>query len=386
MLDTLLANWNQGYEAISRFGQDSNDHAWRRQYHPELSPIGWHIGHTVFIESYWIREQVLGDASSTEHLKQDYFPWLSDKPGRGQRLPQRDELLAMNHDTHRENRALLGDLLSSGHVHPLLENCYLLLFLTQHHWQHCETLQQILQQRALQDNTQDDYVIPAPLSPCPPKQPDLSIAACKTHIGTSYNPAAYDNELLQHEIALLDYSISTTPVSNAEYMGFMLSGGYQNQELWTADGWAWKQQLNTHAPNHWRENHQGWFAINAEGANNLIASDAVYGINLFEAQAFARYAGCRLPTEQEWEHAARTQGADTLHTGQAWEWCSNTFYPYPGFQAFPYDAYSKEWFDGKHYSLRGGGLYTHDLIKRISFRNFYSADKRHIFSGLRLAK
>jgi iron(II)-dependent oxidoreductase len=128
------------------------------------------------------------------------------------------------------------------------------------------------------------------------------------------------------------------------------------------------------------------------GAYDLPGDAAVSGISYYEAQAYVQwlkqtrpdsFADVRLPHEYEWEIARRLQLLEDC--GQAWEWCSNTFHPYPGFQAFPYDRYSKAWFDGNHFTLRGGSLQTRPAIKRPAFRNFYNADKRHIFAGLRLA-
>ena len=108
----------------------------------------------------------------------------------------------------------------------------------------------------------------------------------------------------------------------------------------------------------------------------------MYGISFHEAQAFSHWARARLPHEHEWEAAVKSE---QLHnTGQVWEWCANTFHPYQGFSAFPYDEYSKPWFDDNHYVLRGASRHTRPEIRRASFRNFFNPDKRHIFAGLRL--
>jgi iron(II)-dependent oxidoreductase len=97
------------------------------------------------------------------------------------------------------------------------------------------------------------------------------------------------------------------------------------------------------------------------------------------------YAGCGLPHENAWEVAMRSDERLWKSTGQAWEWCNNTFYPYPGFRAFPYARYSTPWFDQRHYVMRGGSRYSGQSIRHRAFRNFYTADKRHVFAGLRLA-
>jgi formylglycine-generating enzyme required for sulfatase activity len=128
-----------------------------------------------------------------------------------------------------------------------------------------------------------------------------------------------------------------------------------------------------------------------EGPHALQADAPVYGVNYYEASAYTTwlrqsgsviFSGVRLPHEYEWEAAAQLEVLD--RRGEAWEWCGNTFHPYPGFTAFPYDGYSQAWFDGNHFVLRGGSLHTRPPIGRSTFRNFYNPDKRHIFSGLRV--
>ena len=108
----------------------------------------------------------------------------------------------------------------------------------------------------------------------------------------------------------------------------------------------------------------------------------MHGLSRFEAAAFARWAGGALPHEYQWEVARRRGVLDGV--GAAWEWCANAFHPYPGFRAYPYREYSAPWYDGRHFALRGGGRYTEPEIKRASFRNYYTADCRHIFAGVRL--
>lgn len=323
---------------------------------------------------------------ATSGLDQLYLPWLSPKTERGARLPAPATLLEQAQRLHQENQEHMHQYLVQGNKHPLLQDNYLLYFLIQHLQQHRETLLQILQYRALTNN-HDNYLTSNRLQATTPSQPTLAIAGGVTILGSSKTPWAYDNELTQHHVTLSPYKLAERPVSNSEYLGFMQAGGYQRAEYWSQTGWHWLQTQTLQAPLAWRQDAQGeWYHCDIEDNYALKPAAAVYGISYYEAEAYANYAGCRLPTEAQWEHAMRTLPLLANSCGQAWEWCANHFYPYPGFVAFPYEAYSQSWFDDKHYSLRGGSRFSAKLIKRLSFRNFYSADKRHVFAGLRLAQ
>jgi iron(II)-dependent oxidoreductase len=173
-------------------------------------------------------------------------------------------------------------------------------------------------------------------------------------------------------------------VSNAEYLAFMEDGGYRRQALWSDAGWQWRARLSRPQPEHWCRDAAGdWLQLTPGDALPLPADGSLIGSSYFEAEAYATWAGGRLPHEYEWE-AAAAQGL-LQGVGTVWEWCGNRFHPYPGFRAFPYEGYSVPWFDGGHHVLRGGSSYTQPCLRRATFRNFYTADKRHIFAGCRVA-
>lgn len=367
---------DQALQQCIKLAHGLPDTAWQYQSHRELSPIGWHIGHMVFVEYYWVYEQLLNSPVS-EAQKNFYFPWLSPKPDRGKQLPDRDSHLAQLLQMHQQT---LDALDNAGPGMQLMKDDYLLLFLIQHHKQHRETLHHVIMQHAL-NSYKESYSPETCITPCKAKHPDIVFEDGITLLGHGGGAIAYDNELPAHEHVLDNFAISRNPVSSAEYLGFIEDGGYRQQHNWSPDGWRWRTDNNITGPTHWRQHDNGrWYQVTGEGYKDLKASEPIYMLSHHEADAFANWAGFRLPTEWEWEHSHLQ-----LAWGSCWEWCSNTFYPYPGFRAFPYDGYSTPWFDNRHYTLRGASHVTSRWIKRPSFRNFYTADTRHIFSGLRLA-
>jgi len=352
-----------------------------KQYHPELSPLAWHLGHCAFIEAYWIREVVLGDNTITEPLKDLYLPWLSPKTKRTRRMPGYREQLNFSRTLFNEHLEILQHMTDKEKEHKLFDNNYLLHFLLQHNYQHIETMEQVLCQRAYQlnwDNPVSGFIEPSSYSAS-----SDSFDADEMVFGSEQSHMAYDNERPLYPARVKTFAMAQSATSNAEYLGFMESGGYTECRFWNDAGWQWLQTSKVSAPESWRKNNQGnWYCLTPAGPGELQPHEPVDGINLFEAQAFANYAGGRLPHEHEWEYAA---SHSDQQPSQAWEWCANIFFPYPGFESYPYDGYSLHWFDAKHHTLRGGSRYTAAPLRRPSFRNFYTPEKRHVFAGVRVA-
>lgn len=358
-----------------------NEHDYRAQFHPELSPLGWHLGHCLYIENYWLREVLDKDKSLTKGLDKLYIPEKSPKPERGKKLPAQKQMLSTAVEYQDNNALLLLEMMPPYSEQPLFENEYMQYFIIQHYAQHYETMQMVLQQRALQQDY-SDYVVQQILQPKQNMVAIQSISGGQYQVGSDSN-VAYDNERPRHGIQLNDFAIAERPASNAEYLGFIEDNGYQQQSLWSDEGWAWLQQHEVIAPEHWQQDqNENWFAISNEGAADLDPAHAVFGINHFEASAFARWSNARLPHEHEWEVALTEH--QLPNTGYVWEWCNNRFAPYPGFKAFPYDGYSRPSFEEPHFVLRGASHRSRVEIKRPSFRNFFGPDKRHIFAGCRL--
>ena len=374
--DLLLAQ-----ERVTTLVDTLDDDSYRKQHHPDLSPLGWHLGHCTFTESHWLQKIIGGDDRFTQPVAALYTPPETPKPLRGDQLPELDALVqwvqtlqAMNHEFLEARPTLLQD-------NPLMQDDYMLHFLIQHYSQHYENMLMILAQRAHAADP-GDFQVKKPIAAQRPDPKRIEIQSGHYRVG-GQPPIAYDNELPQQHATLGPYSIAERPVSNSEFLAFMQDDGYRRNDLWSDAGWRWLQQEKPSHPDHWSRNADGhWYGIAARGAYALADDDAVHGLSYFEADACARWAGGRLPHEHQWEVACKLQRLED--TGRAWEWCSNTIYPYDGYQSFPYDGYSQPWFDGDHFSLRGGSLHTQPSIKRASFRNFYQPHKRYIFAGLRL--
>ncbi len=235
----------------------------------------------------------------------------------------------------------------------------------------------------------------------------------------------FDNEKWAHRVALRPYAIAHVAVSNAEFAAFVDAGGYRRREFWTAEGWHWRSQLAAEAPAYWSRDHRQWLQRSYDEVKPLRPDAAVVHVNWYEADAWCRWAGRRLPTEAEWENAAASmpveqnlkriypwggQPPDSSRsnlygvtgdvapvsafaagdsawgcrqmTGNVWEWTADWFNPYPDFEPDPYKEYSEPWF-GNHRVLRGGSFATSAALLRNTWRNFYTPDRRDVFAGFR---
>lgn len=379
--DSLLDELQKTRSLLTENIRRTNGDDYRIQYHPELSPLGWHLGHCVYTELYWIRECILNEKQHSDHLKSLYTPELSPKPDRGGSLPELDSLCAWAETIQSENHALLSDIFASGDEHVLLENCYLLRFLIQHYAQHYETTLYVLALRVAV--IQNDYIVDSKPDSVPLSLATNTVSSGRYRIGSETAHVPYDNESPSFLAGIEEFNIGRRPVTNAEYLTFIHDGGYETPGYWTDEGWQWRTVNLIDRPLHWHRDVRGHF-YRTNGCNPApLASDQpVSGLSYHEALACANWAGARLPHEYEWETAKKLQLLED--DGLVWEWCSNYFHPYPQFVAFPYAGYSSPYFDDRHYSLRGGSIYTLDSVRRATFRNYYKPDCRHIHAGVRL--
>ena len=380
-MSVALYNQLQKYQnQVLQFCRD-NPELYNVQFHPDLSPLGWHLGHCVYTEGYWIREVFLEDASCRDDGCEIYNPLLMEKSKRSAALPEYETMCTWAAQHQQQNLCMLKTNRDHKDMRDLMDNDFLLHFLVQHYAQHLETMQMVLSQALLQHN---EHTGLHPLLKSNPVIPETcELGAGQFRIGRMDERLPYDNEYPAHEVTINTCHIMKRTVNNAEYLRFVESGGYQQSSYWSAQGWQWRQQNNITHPAHWQPCENGSWHVFSNGNTQSNADlEPVYGISYHEASAFAGWAGGRLAHEYEWEIAS-LEGL-LQDTGIVWEWCRNTFFPYKGFTPFPYEGYSMPYYDGNHYTLKGGSYYTRPEIKRPTFRNYYQPDKNFLFAGIRL--
>jgi len=193
---------------------------------------------------------------------------------------------------------------------------------------------------------------------------------------------SFDNEKPRHKTYCHNAALRNTLVTNREFLEFIKEGGYQSHELWLAEGWDFIQENEIQQPLYWHKKDNQWFNYTLGGLKPLNLDLPVQHVSLYEAMAFAEWKGCRLPTEAEWELLA-----DQLNWGQLWEWTNSAYLPYPGYKKKPgaLGEYNGKFMVNQHV-LRGASVATSEGHSRKTYRNFFHAQERWIFSGFRLAK
>jgi iron(II)-dependent oxidoreductase len=332
-------------------------------YSPILSPLAWDLGHIANFEELWL-VQTIGECEPMHgDLGRFYDAIENPRVTRGELPILRDaELRAYMADVRERSLDVLDSIdVSPGAEDPLLREGFVYEMLLAHELQHNETMLQLLQ---MVDGYESAPVDAALAIEPPPAGPEtVAIAAGEYEIGAHERGFAYDNERRRHTVELAAFEIDRTPVSNGAYTEFMEATGAEPPLYWDRDGESW--------------------VSTAMGRRSPIEPrDPVVHVSWDQADAFAGWAGKRLPTEQEWEAARPRLEA----VGRAWEWTSSDFQPYPGFEAFPYPEYSEAFFGDEHKVLRGSSWATHPHVVRPSFRNWDLPRRRQIFAGLRCAR
>ena len=401
----------------------------RHQHSPLMSPIVWDLGHIAHFEEVWLLENVDGAGSGTEGLRGIYDAFRHPRSTRDHLpLPDRSTCLGFLRDVRRAVLARMEEI-DAGAETPLLREGFVFNMVLQHEYQHNETILQTLQ---LMEGEPGSGAAPDGMPV------DLDIGAFRARdmvhfpggdafIGTDDRSRAYDNERPRTRLRLDPFRIDHHPVDNAAYMEFIADGGYENDALWSREGFAWRKAEGAHAPLFWFRRDGAWWTRTLGREAPVDPAAPVCHVSWYEADAFARWAGKRLPTEAEWEVAASWDPAcgharlypwgdepatisranlDATRVGPAppgshpanvsplgcygmigdvWEWTSSHFVPYPGFEAFPYPEYSEVFFGEEYRVLRGGSWATRPGAIRNTFRNWDYPQRRQIFSGFRCA-
>jgi iron(II)-dependent oxidoreductase len=403
-----------------------NDEELRTQHDPLMSPILWDLGHIAYFEELWLTRNLQGPIEFVE-MPGLFNPFEHPRSERGSLpLPAlahcreimqeiRDRVLA---------RLAITDFESSN---PLLRDGYVYQMVLQHEYQHNETILQTLQLKQGQPYSPvQRYELPREGEATEGRM--ARFPGGLVEIGTEDRSAAYDNERCRHLVPIAPFWIDVHPVTNGEFERFIDAGGYSRREYWSDAGWEWVQSSAITAPKYWIQAYNVWKTRSMDRSGPVQPSHPVCHVSYYEADAFARYAGKRLPTEMEWEAAAswdpetgtkrdfpwgseppskELANVDQLSFGTApvgsypknvspvgcsgmigdvWEWTASDFQPYPGFESFPYKEYSEAFFGSEYKVLRGGSWATRPGAIRNTFRNWDYPIRRQIFSGFRCAR
>jgi len=412
-------------------------------------PVIWHLAHIGVFEAYWLVQQVGGEPAPDERYERIFDPIKTPRE-ESKNLPSRREMedyLARV----RDGALRCLDRIEFDEGDPLRRGAYVFHLVLEHERQHQETLAYLLHLLDPEKKTRPHQTLKvavdengthaatrradAPSSkdifaPALSNEGMVTVPAGSFMMGSCWDSFAYDNELPPHEVFVSEFRLDQQLTTNEEYAHFIKEGGYERREWWGGEGWAWREREGWTYPLYWAREGENWLARRMFDEGLIDPRHPVVGVSWYEAEAYARFVGKRLPTEAEWEKAASWDtdaghkrrfawGDETASaasparcnfgsrfwgttpvgnfpagatpsgcldmTGNVWEWTADEFKGYPGFAPFPYREYSEEWFDGDHRVLKGGSWATRESVLRTSFRNFFRRHFRIAFAGIRCA-
>jgi iron(II)-dependent oxidoreductase len=414
---TLLADMDAARERTIALVASISEPDLERVHSPLMSPLVWDLGHIAAFEDLWLVHRHGGEPMLRRDLAEVYDAFETPRANRGDlpylRRPEALEYLAAVRARVAERAAREGT--GDGLLHELV---------LRHELQHSETMLQTIN-LARFERYDVERREPPPGSGGHTGLELVEVPGGRCTIGAPTEGFAYDNERPRHEVALRPFRIGRTPILNATFLRFVEGGGYERREWWSDEGWAWKEEYDISHPRDWSGDGRDWRA----GEWVPLQPDRpVVHVSWFEADAFARAHGARLPTEEEWEtaatwdHETATQrswpwgeepptdrhanlgpaafvpaeagaypdGASPCGClgmiGDVWEWTASEFRGYDGFTAHPYREYSEVFFGPDHRVLRGGAWATHPRVATPTFRNWDYPDRRQIFAGFRIAR
>ncbi|WP_207390535.1 ergothioneine biosynthesis protein EgtB [Rhodococcus sp. ABRD24] len=395
------------------------------QHSPLMSPLVWDLAHIGNQEELWLVRDVGGREPVRRDIDELYDAFKHARSTRPT-LPLLGP--AETRSYVREVRDKSWDALDASRFRGrrLERDGFAFAMIAQHEQQHDETM---LATHQLREGPPALVAPPTPAAPGAGVPRETVIPGGEFVMGTSNDPWALDNERPAHRVYVADFAIDTVPVSNADYARFIEDGGYRRRELWSERGWRHRLESGLSAPQFWTGDGGGaWWRHRFGILEPVPPDEPVMHVCWFEAQAYANWAGKRLPSEAEWEKAARWNPASGRSRrfpwgddepdfrranlgqrhlapapvgaypagesplgvrqliGDVWEWTASTFTGYPGFSAFPYREYSEVFFGGDYRVLRGGSFGTDPVACRGTFRNWDHPIRRQIFAGFRCAR
>jgi iron(II)-dependent oxidoreductase len=423
LADRLAESRARTLSIVSAF----DDGVLRRQHDRLMSPLVWDLAHVANYEELWL-VRALGGSPLRPDID-DLYDAFKQPRGIRESLPLLSPTDAKAYGARVRARSLellaTADL-SADAPEPLLRHGFVHNMVVQHEHQHDETMLAAIQLLPVEEGHRLDAA--APPRPALAASPGEVLVPAGTFVMGSDDPWSYDNERPRHEVHLDPYWIDTTPITNAQYQAFIGDGGYDEPRWWSTAGWEWRQEVRASAPRFWRRDGAGWLRARFGWLEPVPPDEPVQHVCWYEADAYARWAGKRLPTEAEWERAAswdeRSGVAHLLpwgagpvtaeranlgqrHLGPAavgaypggvsavgchqmlgdvWEWTATDFAPYPGFAPYPYEEYSAVFHGDRYKVLRGGSWATHPSACRTTFRNWDLPIRRQIFAGFRCAR
>jgi len=378
----LAAAWQDSRATLLARVEDLDDAAWRVPRQPGLNPVAWELAHLAWFGEFWLLRgphhtggdglvhaaqppRIAGpdawhDSSRLPHARRWEVP-----------LPSRRAVLRMLAD----QLAACLQALPEGDDDDALYGHRLALL---HEDMHAEAFAWM---RATLGH-------PAPPGVAMPRlgaREPLRVAGGVVRIGWPRDERgfAFDNERDAWTLALPPYEIDATPVTAGAFARFVEDGGYDDARWWPGAAGRWRTAEAARHPARWRRGPHGWEARAFDRWEPLDAAQPVVHVCAWEAEAYARWAGRRLPRAAEWEHAAAACGMPW--GGSVWEWTADAFAPYPGFSPGPYKDYSAPWF-GDHRELRGGAFATPARLHDARLRNFFRPERTDVFAGFRTAR
>lgn len=380
------------------------------QTETEMSPPKWHLAHTTWFFENFILKKYLANYKPFHHaydyLFNSYYQSQGTREQRNRRGFHSRPLLAevMKYRHVVDNSVL--ELINSNTED--LELTSLVELGIQHEQQHQELLLTDLKNIWSRSPLFPSFDVQNQGEGHSASARWLTVEEGLFETGHSGNSFSYDNETPQHKVYLNGFEISSQPVLTGEFLEFINAGGYNQWKYWLHEGWDWVTTNNIRAPLYWDKIDDRWYIYTLAGFRMVDEQEILTHISFYEAEAFARWRGFRLPTEHEWEVAAGIYGEkdksynfleqnnfhptknaqeDTAFLGQVWEWTNSSYLPYPGYQPWKGDVGE---YNGKfminQMVLRGGSCVTPGDHIRLSYRNFFHPQARWQFTGIRLAK